>query len=145
MAQFQLWKEHAGRDYESSEEHSERQGIWSKNVKLIHEHNQQNKSYSLAINHLGDLVSFQFNQSESCIDVTWYSVNNHNVIFKAFVLLRVAPFNTTFTKSYLNNDKYNIDICFVGYCLLLIKPRYFIQLYLVTFIFRLMMNTRICC
>ncbi|XP_063691524.1 uncharacterized protein LOC134823857 [Bolinopsis microptera] len=58
--QFQLWKEHAGRDYESSEEHSERQGIWSKNVKLIHEHNQQNKSYSLAINHLGDLTHDEY-------------------------------------------------------------------------------------
>jgi len=58
--QFQLWKEHAGRNYESSEEHSERQGIWSKNVKLIHEHNQQNKSYSLAINHLGDLTHDEY-------------------------------------------------------------------------------------
>jgi len=58
--QFQLWKEHVGRDYESGEEHAHRQEIWSKNAKLIHEHSQLNKSYSLAMNHLGDMTSEEY-------------------------------------------------------------------------------------
>jgi len=57
--QFRLWKEHVGREY-SGEEHVMRQEIWKKNVKLIHEHNQQNKSYSLAMNHFGDMTSEEY-------------------------------------------------------------------------------------
>ena len=57
LSQFQLWKEHVGRSYGDDEEHVMRQNIWAENVKLIHEHNQKNKSYSLAMNHFGDMVS----------------------------------------------------------------------------------------
>ncbi|KAL5269867.1 hypothetical protein ACHWQZ_G003368 [Mnemiopsis leidyi] len=58
--QFQLWKEHVGRNYENGEEHTLRQKAWSDNVKLIHEHNQLNKSYSLAMNHFGDLTPEEY-------------------------------------------------------------------------------------
>ena len=47
-----------GREYINMEETAMRQEVWSDNLKLIHEHNKLDKSYTLAMNHLGDLVSY---------------------------------------------------------------------------------------
>lgn len=58
--QFALWKEHHGKQYGSEDEHTARHQIWSKNVRWIHEHNKDNKTYTVAMNHLGDLTAEEY-------------------------------------------------------------------------------------
>lgn len=58
--QFQLWKEHHAKSYVSEEEHDMRLKIWSENVKFIHEHSKLNRSYTVAMNHLGDLTEEEY-------------------------------------------------------------------------------------
>ena len=57
VSQFKLWKEHHGKMYGSDEEHETRAKIWADNVKFIHEHNKKAKSYTVEMNHFGDMVS----------------------------------------------------------------------------------------
>jgi len=49
-----------GREYINMEETAMRQEVWSDNLKLIHEHNKLDKSYTLAMNHLGDLTHEEY-------------------------------------------------------------------------------------
>ena len=59
--QFKLWKEHHGKMYGTDEEHETRAKIWNENVKFIHEHNKQAKSYTVEMNHFGDMVRINSN------------------------------------------------------------------------------------
>ena len=53
---WQSWKTFFGKEYEEDEE-TMRYMIWKTNMKYIMDHAQQNHSYSVAMNHFGDLVS----------------------------------------------------------------------------------------
>jgi len=58
--QFKLWKEHHGKMYGSDEEHETRAKIWAENVKFIHEHNKKAKSYTVEMNHFGDMTEAEY-------------------------------------------------------------------------------------
>ncbi len=50
------WKYEHQKSYSSESEEVERRTIWSNNFRLIQEHNMGNHSYTLALNHLADMV-----------------------------------------------------------------------------------------
>ena len=53
--EWHSWKKFYGKSYEDNEEHV-RYAIWKENSKIIARHNEGQHSYSLTMNHLGDLV-----------------------------------------------------------------------------------------
>lgn len=61
--QFQLWKEHVGREYDSDDEHDYRKSVWTENVKYIHQHNTRNNTYTVAMNHLGDMTVEEYRKN----------------------------------------------------------------------------------
>ena len=55
--EWMLWKGEHNRWYMSLGEEEKRFGIWLENKKYINNHNQQQKhTYSLRMNHFGDMV-----------------------------------------------------------------------------------------
>lgn len=54
------WKEEHGKHFSSEVEETKRLKIWIKNLESIEEHNQQNHSFTLKMNHLGDLVNIEY-------------------------------------------------------------------------------------
>lgn len=56
---WQVWKEDHGKRFITEQEEMKRLEIWTNNLATIEEHNRQNHSYTLAMNHFGDLVDTQ--------------------------------------------------------------------------------------
>ena len=54
--EWQSWKEQHGKVFSSEEEETKRLGVWMNNMALIEEHNKQNHSFTLRMNHFGDMV-----------------------------------------------------------------------------------------
>ena len=54
--QWQQWKREHKKLFDTEEEESRRFGIWKSNLAAIEEHNGQNHSFTLEMNHFGDLV-----------------------------------------------------------------------------------------
>ncbi|NXC25927.1 CATS protein, partial [Campylorhamphus procurvoides] len=58
---WELWKKTYGKEYRHQEEDSLRRATWEKNLRLVTLHNLEHslglRSYSLALNHLGDMTS----------------------------------------------------------------------------------------
>ena len=54
--QWQQWKREHKKLFATEEEESRRFGIWKNNLAAIEEHNGQNHSFTLEMNHFGDLV-----------------------------------------------------------------------------------------
>ena len=52
------WKVEHKKTYSNEIEEQMRRDIWNSNFRLIEEHNRGNHSYTLALNHLADLVCF---------------------------------------------------------------------------------------
>jgi len=59
--EWHSWKKFYGKSYEDNEEHV-RYAIWKENSKMIARHNEGQHSYSLTMNHLGDLTRREFKQ-----------------------------------------------------------------------------------
>ena len=57
--EWQLWKTEHGKSYESQREELERHLVWLSNREYINAHNKNAHifGYTLAMNHLGDIVS----------------------------------------------------------------------------------------
>ena len=53
---WQAWKEEHGKRFTTEQEETRRLEVWMNNLAVIEEHNRQNHSYTLAMNHFGDLV-----------------------------------------------------------------------------------------
>ena len=56
--QWQSWKKEHRVVFNTEQEEAERLGIWLDNMALIEEHNRQNHSFTLQMNHFGHLVQF---------------------------------------------------------------------------------------
>jgi len=54
--QFEMWQNHHEKSYSSETEKMYRQKVWSSNAQFIHEHSKLNRSYTVEMNHLGDLT-----------------------------------------------------------------------------------------
>lgn len=54
--EWEQWKLSHGKIYKNEEAEENRMQIWLTNYKLIEEHNRQEKSFKLALNHFADLV-----------------------------------------------------------------------------------------
>jgi len=59
-AQWHAWKSFHEKKYETESEETYRRGIWRDNLKKIIAHNSEGHSYTLAMNHLGDLTQNEF-------------------------------------------------------------------------------------
>lgn len=57
---FSSWAEYHGRTYSDADEHRKRLRIWVDNDAYIKEHNNLNKSWSMAHNHLSDMTHAEF-------------------------------------------------------------------------------------
>ena len=59
--EWQMWKTQHGKSYGSVREELERHLVWLANREYINAHNQNSHifGFTLAINHLGDIVSFR--------------------------------------------------------------------------------------
>ena len=55
--EWQAWKVFHNKNYESRDEEGLRYAIWKENLEIIKRHNQGKHSFTMAMNHLGDLVS----------------------------------------------------------------------------------------
>ena len=55
--QWQEWKQQHEKIFATEQEETRRLGIWMNNMAAIQEHNLQNHSFTLKMNHFGDLVS----------------------------------------------------------------------------------------
>ena len=57
--EWQLWKTQHGKSYESEREELERHIVWLSNREYINAHNKNSHifGFTLAMNHLGDIVS----------------------------------------------------------------------------------------
>ena len=71
------WKLQHGKAYASDEEEDMRLRVWRHNYRLIVAHNARNLSYTLALNHFADLVS--------------YSQQRVVTIILVFLLLSILP------------------------------------------------------
>ncbi|NXK00248.1 CATK protein, partial [Corythaixoides concolor] len=60
-AQWDLWKKTYGKQYNGEADEVARRLIWEKNLKYINAHNLEHalgaRTFQLAMNHLGDMVS----------------------------------------------------------------------------------------
>jgi len=54
--QFEMWQNHHEKSYSSETEKMYRQKVWSSNAQFIYEHSKLNRSYTVEMNHLGDLT-----------------------------------------------------------------------------------------
>ena len=54
--EWEQWKLSHGKIYKNEKAEENRRQIWLTNYKLIEEHNRQEKSFKLALNHFADLV-----------------------------------------------------------------------------------------
>ena len=54
--QWKQWKAMHGKQYLNLAEETQRFHVWKENLATIGEHNNGNKGFKLAMNHLGDLV-----------------------------------------------------------------------------------------
>jgi len=59
-AQWQAWKSFHVKNYNTDSEEVLRKAIWKDNLKKITQHNSEGHSYTLAMNHLGDLTQNEF-------------------------------------------------------------------------------------
>lgn len=59
-AQWEAWKSVNGKKYKDKYEENYRYAIWQANLKKIEEHNKSGKSFTLAMNHLGDLTPLEY-------------------------------------------------------------------------------------
>lgn len=57
---WRLWKQTHKKSYESTGSERVRYAIWKDNLKYIEEFNKQGESYTLAMNHFGDLTHTEF-------------------------------------------------------------------------------------
>ena len=53
---WQAWKQEHGKLFSTEQEETQRMEIWMNNLAAIQEHNRHNHSFTLAMNHFGDLV-----------------------------------------------------------------------------------------
>ena len=60
--QWKQWQAMHGKQYLNLDEETQRLHMWKENLAKIEEHNNGNKSYKLAMNHLGDLVRWHTQQ-----------------------------------------------------------------------------------
>lgn len=58
--QWQAWKDFYGKKYETVYEETYREAIWRANLQSIMEHNKAGRSFTLAMNQLGDLTSIEY-------------------------------------------------------------------------------------
>jgi len=58
---WHAWKEYYNKIYASDDEESLRYSIWINNLKMISQHNSdKSKSFTMEMNHLGDMVYILF-------------------------------------------------------------------------------------
>ena len=55
--EWKQWKEQHGKTYLNGKEEFQRKITWARNAKFVKDFNQGQHSYSLAMNHLSDVVS----------------------------------------------------------------------------------------
>ena len=64
---WHAWKEYYNKIYASDDEESLRFSIWINNLKMINQHNSdKSKSFTMEMNHLGDMVYILFINSFLC-------------------------------------------------------------------------------
>ena len=64
---WHAWKEYYNKIYTSDDEESLRYTIWINNLKKINQHNSDmSKSFTMGMNHLGDMVYILFINSFLC-------------------------------------------------------------------------------
>ena len=64
---WHAWKEYYNKIYASDDEESLRYSIWINNLKMINQHNSdKSKSFTMEMNHLGDMVYILFINSFLC-------------------------------------------------------------------------------
>lgn len=61
--QFEVWQAHHDKAYASETEKLYRQKVWASNAQYIHEHSKLNRSYTVAMNHLGDLTLEEYKKT----------------------------------------------------------------------------------
>ena len=66
-AQWHSWKTMHGKVYSDSEEESTRRGVWLDNWTRVESHNRGNHSFTLALNHLADMVRTYNKTLLSCL------------------------------------------------------------------------------
>ena len=65
---WQAWKEYYNKIYTSDDEESLRYSIWGNNLKIINQHNsEKSKSFTMEMNHLGDMVITFFLSTHFCV------------------------------------------------------------------------------
>lgn len=79
---WHLWKHTHSKKYDDFGEEKVRHVIWQDNLKKIHAHNQLKKSYSLKINHFGDLTNTEFRARHGLLKAS-HNATRHGSTFLA--------------------------------------------------------------
>ena len=86
--EWYVWKNFHNKKYESDDEESLRYAIWNDNLKKIERHNaDKTQSFTMAMNHLGDMVYIHFVR-------LFKNIVRHR-IFKLYVILIMIQFSLT--------------------------------------------------